>query len=133
MRVGLDTSVLLRLLVGEPQLQADAAWQAILEVQSGGGEAVVSDLVVSEAYFALQHHYDVPKHEALMKLRSLFARGDLVSSGCAAQVLSTPGLATGKPGFMDRMIHADYARSADRMLTFERAARKLPHAQVLKG
>ena len=52
MRLGLDTSVVLRLLVGEPQPLAERAWQVIVETRAARGEIVVSDLVVSEAYFA---------------------------------------------------------------------------------
>ena len=133
MRVGLDTSVILRLLTGEPAAQARSAWQAIVETQSAGGKAVVSDMVVSEAYFALQHHYAVPKGEALAQLRALFVSGDLVAAGCAAAVLATPGLAGAKPGFVDRMIHAEYVRDFDRMLTFEKAARKLPRTRLLQA
>lgn len=133
MRVGLDTSVLLRLLIGEPQLQAQAAWQAVAEIRAQGGEAVVSDLVVSETYFALQHHYGVPKREALRQLKAPFESGDLVPAGCAARVLATPRLATAKPGFVDRMIHAGYVSNLDQMLSFEKAARRLLRTRVLEG
>jgi predicted nucleic-acid-binding protein len=130
-KVGLDTSVVLRLLVGEPANQAERAWRAVVEVRSGGGEVFVSDLVASEAYFALHHHYAVPKGEALRQLRALFASGELVSEGVAPEVLATPKLASAKPGFVDRMIHAGYLRSLDQTLTFERAAGKLARARVL--
>jgi predicted nucleic-acid-binding protein len=132
-KVGLDTSVVLRLLVGEPPDQAQRAWQAVVEVRSAGGEAVVSDLVASEAYFALHHHYAVPKGEALRQLRALFASGDLVSEGVAPKVLAIPQLASAKPGFVDRMIHEGYLRSLDQTLTFERAAGKLTRARVLSS
>ncbi len=132
-RVGLDTSVVLRLLVGEPAPLARAAWHAVAETRGAGGEAVVSDLVVSETYFALQHHYKVPKEEALTQLRALFESGDLSSVGCAAQILTTPRLAATKPGFVDRMIHAGYVRKCDQMLTCETAARKLSRTRVLRG
>jgi predicted nucleic-acid-binding protein len=132
-RVGLDTSVVLRLLIGEPQLQARAAWQAVVEIRAEAGEAVVSDLVVSETYFALQHHYGVPKREALRQLKALFESGDLVAAGCAAQVLATPGLAAAKPGFVDRMIHAGYVGNLDQMLSFEKAARRLVRTRVPRG
>jgi len=133
MTIGLDTSVVLRLLVGEPASQAERAWQSILDARAAGDRVVVSDLVVSETYFALQHHYGVPKQLALQHLQALLDSGDISASGCAAGVLKTPGLATAKPGFVDRMIHADYLRDAGRVLTFEKAAGKLPRARVLKA
>ena len=131
MRVGLDTSVVLRLLTDSPEGQAQMAWQAIVEVHEGGWQAAVSDMVISEAYFALQHHYGVPKDEALAQLRKMLESGYVASTGCAAQVLSVPGLATANPGFVDRMIHAAYLSIVDQMLSFERAARKLPRTRVL--
>jgi predicted nucleic-acid-binding protein len=134
MKVGLDTSMVLRLLIGEPERQAERAWQSIVEARSAGDEAVVSDLVVSETYFALQHHYAVPKAEALGQLNALFDSGDISSAGCAAKVLKTPNLAAAKPGFVDRMIHGGYVvQEVDRILTFEKAAGKLPRTRVLPG
>lgn len=75
MRMGLDTSVMLRLLLGEPADQAARAVALLDELSRGGHQAVVSDLVVAEAYFALQHHYGVSKRNALLGLRRLFADG----------------------------------------------------------
>ncbi|MGH7900075.1 MAG: hypothetical protein ACREQQ_19125 [Candidatus Binatia bacterium] len=125
--------MVLRLLVGEPKPQAERAWQSVAETRSTGGEVLVSDLVVSEAYFALQYHYRVPKREALRQLGALFESGDVVSVGCAAAVLATPGIAATKPGFVDRMIHEGYSRELDVMLAFERAARKLGRTRVLRA
>lgn len=134
MKVGLDTSVLLRLLIGEPKRQAELAWRSIVEARSAADQAVVSDLVVSETYFALQHHYGVPKAKALAHLHALFDSAEVLPIGCAADVLKDPGLAGAKPGFVDRMIHGEYiSGEVDRVLTFERAAGKLPRARVLKG
>lgn len=132
MKFGLDTSVVLRLLIGEPRRQAERAWRALVEARSAGNKLVVSDLVVSEVYFALQHHYRVPKAEALEQLHVLFESGDVSAVGCASEVLETPRLANAKPGFVDRLIHGGYvAASISRVLTFERAAGKLAHTDVL--
>jgi predicted nucleic-acid-binding protein len=133
MRVGLDTSVIVRLLTGDPEPQANAAWHTIAELRSDGDEATVSDLVVSEAYFALHYHYRVPKEEALSALRDLLTSGHVTAMGSAARVLALPGLATANPGFVDRLIHASYLETADQMLTFEKAARKLGKTRVLVG
>jgi predicted nucleic acid-binding protein len=47
-RVGLDTSVLLRLLLGLPADQATTALTFVKEARLAGERIVVSDLVVSE-------------------------------------------------------------------------------------
>ncbi len=131
MKAGLDTSVVLRLLLGQPTNQAARAVGFLDKLSREGHRAVVSDLVVAEAYFALQHHYDVSKHDALMGLRRLFADGEIKPLGAVAEVLALEGLASAKPGFVDRLIHEAYASTADAMVSFEKAAGKLKSVRVL--
>ena len=57
---GLDTSVVVRLLVGVPESQALAAKDFLDACQLAGTRACVSDMVVAEAYHALIYHYEVP-------------------------------------------------------------------------
>jgi len=56
-----------------------------------------------------------------------------VTAGSAHAVLATPNLAVAEPGLVDRLIHAEYIRVADEMLTFERSAARLPGALVLRA
>jgi predicted nucleic-acid-binding protein len=130
-KAGLDTSVLLRLLLGQPADQAARAVAFSDELSRGGHHAVVSDLVVAEAYFALQHHYGVSKQDARMGLRRLFADGEIQPLGAAAEVLAVDGLTSAKPGFVEGLIHGAYAGAADKMATFETAASKLRSVRVL--
>jgi len=130
-RAGLDTSVVLRLLLGQPADQAARAVSFLDALSRGGHHAVVSDLVVAEAYFALQHHYAVSKQDALTGLRRLFADGEIKPLGAVAGVLAADGLASAKPGFVDRLIHGAYANAADEMVTFEKAAGKQKSVRVL--
>jgi predicted nucleic-acid-binding protein len=131
MKTGLDTTVVLRLLLGQPVDQAARAVALLDELSGRGHQAVVSDLVVSETYFALQHRYGVSKRDALRGLSRLFASGEILPLGAAAEVLAADGLASAKPGFVDRLIHGGYAASAAGMATFEKAAGKLEGARVL--
>lgn len=132
MKIGLDTSVILRLLTGEPQAQAQTALQWVMTAKAGQIRLVISDLVAGEVYFALQHHFHVSKAEALHHLSRLLSSGEIEAEGGAAKILATPGLATAKPGFVDRLIHEHYLRNrADGMVTFEKASRTLPDVEVL--
>ncbi|MEO6245081.1 MAG: PIN domain-containing protein [Opitutaceae bacterium] len=131
MTCGLDTSVVLRLLVGQPADQARRATEFLDELARRGDQPGVSDLVVAEAYFALQYHYAVPKKEALAALRRMFAEGEVIALGAAAEVLETPALATAKPGFIDRLIQAGYSAAGGTMATFEQASGKLAAVRVL--
>jgi predicted nucleic-acid-binding protein len=130
---GLDTSVVLRLLTGEPKKQAQRALTEVQELIRRGAALLVSDLVVAEVYFALQHHYGMPKAEALTLLAHFLGERRIKSIGAAATVLAVPHLATAKPGFVDRLIHAEYRRSAHEMLSFEKAAGRLSGVRVLTG
>jgi len=132
MKMGLDSSVVLRLLTGEPSAQAQAALRWVMNAKARGIHLVISDLVASEVYFALQHHFNVSKAEALRHISMLLTSGDIETNGVGTGVLATPGLATAKPGFVDRLIHEQYLRDrAVGMATFERAVRTLSHVELL--
>jgi predicted nucleic acid-binding protein len=66
MTLALDTSVVIRLLIGEPAGKALAAQQAI--ESKPRGSVAVSDLVIGESYVALRHHYEVPHRKAIAAL-----------------------------------------------------------------
>ena len=61
MAIGLDTTVVLRLLIGEPRSQTEVARGRIERALIVGEKVVVTDLVVAEAFHALRHHYSVPE------------------------------------------------------------------------
>jgi predicted nucleic acid-binding protein len=132
--IGLDTSVLLRLLVGSPPDQAKAALRFVKESLAAGARVLVSDLVVAEAYFALHAHYEVPKAEAVSALLEVLQSG-LVEPADGAGVLAVLTVASrsaAKPGFVDRLIHDQYRGASATMATFERAASRLPATTVLR-
>lgn len=129
--IGLDTSVVVRLLVGEPADLANRAQAFLDEVAAEGEEVCVSDMVVAEAYFALQYHYAVPKSEALKALKAMFDSGDVRSAGAASEVLRTRNLSSANPGFIDRLIHQEYHLDGARMATFEKKSRRLIGTHII--
>ena len=132
MSIGLDTSVIVHLLVGEPKQQALAAHRFLDEMKTAGqGPVLVSELVISEAFFALRHHYAVPAAAALQALKALSNDERIRATPAALRVLATPNLATAKPGFLDRLIHGHYLESGVGMATFDKAAGRLPDTRVL--
>ena len=74
MKVGLSTTVVLRLLVGQPADQAQRAVAFLDELSRRGDQPVVGDLVVAEVYLALQYHHGVSKKDALAEERSWLSR-----------------------------------------------------------
>jgi predicted nucleic acid-binding protein len=127
--IGLDTSIVLRLLVGEPQAQSRAAYELLCAADS---PAAISDLVVSESYFALRHHYVVPHRKAVAALLALLGDARVLATGIAAEVLREMA-DEGPPGLMDRLIHADYEHRGASMHTFDRQAARLTNVTLLSA
>ena len=134
MTVGLDTSVAVRLLVGEPVEQAEAA-RRLLDASGGGATnpAAVSDLVAGETYFALRHHYRVPHGRAVAAIRALLTDARVGPTGVALEVLDALSDEETAPGLMDRLIHGDYRRQGFELLTFDRDAAKLEGARLIQA
>ncbi len=127
--VGLDTSVVLRLLTGEPKSQASAALELVQTTHDQGMDVCVSDLVVTEVLFALQHHYDVPLTEAVETLAGFLRSPMITPIGHALSILEE--YAGGKPGIMDRMIRMDYLDHAHQILTFDRSFARQPQVRLV--
>ena len=132
MKWGLDTSVIVRLLTGDPPDQFEAAHKALTSLRAKGEIPMVDDRTVTEAYFALWYHYRIPKAEVLAALRRFLESGDVVGTGVAAEILKTENLAAAKPGFVDRVIHAACQERNSTLITFEKASAKLPGVRVLR-
>lgn len=126
--VGLDTSVVVRLLSGLPQKQSLAAKERLERALDEGDLVLVTDLAVAEAYHALHHHYGVPKPEA----RGILLR--FVTSGVVApdpRSSLTALSETGGAGMVDRLIHARHRALGGITLTFERQQSRLEGAERL--
>lgn len=132
-RAALDTSVIMRLLTGQPPDLARAARSYMAEIEQAGAKVFVSNLVVMEAYFACQHHYGMPKADVLSGLHTLLSMPTFVVHPLLPGLLSMPAIARSKPGFLDRLIHAEAATVRLPLLTFEKAAARLPGTRVLKS
>lgn len=122
MAIGLDTSVVVRLLVGLPEAQAMAARRRLERAATENERVFVADLVVAEAYFALQHHYRVPKGQARTLLNRFLNAGVVQLDPAGA----LPALAiSGGAGLVDRLIHARYTSLGAVTVTFERQQGRL--------
>ena len=127
----LDTvPVVVRLLVGVPDDQAQRAKERLEQALAAGHTLVVTDLAIDESYHALHHHYGMPKPQA----RALLER--FVASGIVRldPQSSLPALAhaTGA-GLVDRLIHARHRALAAITLTFDRRHAQLEGAERLEA
>lgn len=130
MAIGLDTSVVLRLLVGVPEAQARVAQRRLEHAIEQGEAVIVCDLVIAEAYYALQFHYDVPKAAARRMLMRFVRSGvATVEPRNAGEVLAQ----TSGAGLVDRLIHARHRALGAVTLTFERKLGALEGAVRLRS
>jgi len=122
--------VVVRLLVGLPEAQAAAARRRLERAVERGERVVVSDLVLAETYHALQHHYDVPKSEAVLILHRFATSGTVGvdPTEAVAALEPRPGA-----GFVDRLIHARYQSLEVATTTFERKQGALEGAIRLRA
>lgn len=129
-RFGIDTSVLVRLLTGEPAEQFELCVSRLRTlIEDDGAEVFASNQVIGEAYVAVQHHYRVSKADARAGLRDVLGSG-LVSplNGRAViEVLETANT----PGLFDRLIAEEYSRAGVDVLTLDRRMASLSGVQQL--
>ncbi len=128
MSEALDTSVVLRLLTGEPAVQAEVARRYL---QDAASPVFVDAVVVGESYFALRHHYHVPHHVAIDALLAVVTSDRIAALPEVCDAL-TAAQEQQKPGVMDRLILA-VARASDRILvTFDRELARLEGSRELR-
>jgi predicted nucleic acid-binding protein len=129
--VGLDTSVVLRLLIGEPRSQMEIARRRIERALLAGERVVITDLVVAEVFHALRHHYGVPEAAALGQLREFLGSGVVVLD--PAEAAGALGSGTkGQAGVVDRLIVARHRFLGATTATFDRRQALLEGGVLLR-
>lgn len=126
---GIDTSILVRLLTGDPEEGFNSAVRALTSLIENGAEVFASNQVIGEAYIALQHHYGVSKADARLALATVLTSG-LVAPQNGAGVLTAIQSTTGC-GLLDRLIANEYHRAEMVTLTLDRKMAALPDVRRL--
>lgn len=128
-RYGIDTSILVRLLTGDPEEGFSSAVRALTALIEDGAEIFASNQVIGEAYIALQHHYGVSKAAARLALATVLTSGlvaPLNGAGAISAIQTTTGC-----GLLDRLIADDYRRAELVTLTLDRKMAALPDVRRL--
>ena len=128
---GLDTSVVVRIISGLPEGAAEKVGERIAAEIADGDDFTVSALVLSEACFALQHHYAFTKEEALQSLLAFSRTDGIRIAESIRAILESPNLARAKPGFVDRMIVGEYATVGSDTYSCEKSFRRLDGVVVI--
>ncbi len=126
---GLDTSVLLRLLTGEPESSCAKATRRLLAERRRESTVIATDIAIAEAYFALKHHYGAAPDVIRKRLFVMLTSG-LVEPEAGSAVLDVlRDEQGGSAGFVDRLIHARYRKAGATTLTMDKAQSKLEGAE----
>ena len=129
-RFGIDTLVLVRLAVGEPERDFQRCLEALRAlVEDEGREIFASNQVIGEAYVAIQHHYRVSDDDARNALIDVLTSG-LVAPLNGQAVIQALQTREG-PGLFDRLIADDYSRAGLETLTLDRRMGNLPNVRNL--
>lgn len=131
MTYGLDTSVVVRLLVSEPPALAAKAKDFVEAALDEGHLFYISALAISETYFVLQHHYGKTKESAISSIQAIQEMPGFSFSPEAKAALNTPEAWKASPGFVDRMIAAEYAAKGFVTVSCEKDFRKLDFTEVI--
>ena len=126
---GIDTSVLVRLVTGQPPDTYSYCVERLSALVAGGMEIYASNQVIGEAFIAIQHHYGVSSEDARAELRNVLRSG-LVAALNGPMVLEILGT-RGGPGLFDRLIANDYSRAGLETLTLDRSMASMPGSRLL--
>ncbi len=131
-RYGIDTSILVRLTTGEPAPDFEETAAALTRmVETEHAALFASNMVIGEAYMAVQHHYGVGKTDAKAGLRSVLTSGLVAPVGGDAVL---EALATNRGcGLLDRLIALQYSGDGLGTLTLDRKMAGLPDVTRLAG
>jgi len=128
---GIDTSVLVRLLIGEPAGAAAKAKERLLSAHRLRQAVVASDLVISEAYYALKYHYECDPSEVRKSLQSMLTSGLIQPEPGSAVLTVLQAKAGGKAGFIDRLIQARYESDGLTTLSLDKAQGRLGRVEYI--
>ena len=129
-RLGIDTSVLVRLTTGEPEQDFQRCVDELRAlVEDSGNEIFASNQVIGEAYVTMQHHYGVSSADARAALVDVLTSGLVAPLNGHSVILALQS--EGGPGLFDRLIADDYSRAGLETLTLDRRMASLPMVRRL--
>ena len=128
-RLGIDTSVLVRLVTGDPSDTYEHCVQELTKLVEQGDEVFASNQVIGEAYIAIQHHYGIGKDTVRDGLANALRSG-LVSPLNGRAIIDLLE-SSGGAGVIDRLITDDYRHRDLPVLTLDQRMASLKGARGL--
>ena len=130
--IGIDTNVLLRLLLDDDPPQVRRARQVASGAEAAGQPLFVNDVVLTETVWTLGSRYDATKTELIDTLRSLLDNARLAFESRSVLSKAVTGFESSSADFADCLIVAkNAAAGCEHTATFDRALRSFEHAKIL--
>ena len=130
LRYGIDTSILVRLVTGEPEQMYLYCLDKLTSLIDGYDfKFVASNQVIGETYVTVQHHYGMTRASAKSALLAVFEMG-LVTPLHGEEIISMLQ-ESDSPGLFDRLIASDYEHNDLEVYTLDRRMSSLVNARRL--
>lgn len=132
--IGIDTNVLLRLLVRDHDAQARAAERFITTHCTSEDPGYVSRVVIVEIVWALKVIYDYGRSQIAAAIRGLLDVSELEIESADEVHAAVADFETSAAGFADCLLaRTNAAAGCEHTVTLDRKAAKLVGFQLLKG
>jgi predicted nucleic-acid-binding protein len=132
--IGIDTNVLLRLLVRDVDAQVKAAERFVATHCSSKEPGYVSRVVVIEIVWALRGFYGYDRSQIAASIRALLNISELEVESAEEIHRAIADFETTSAGFVDCLLaRTNYAAGCEHTVTFDRKAAKLEGFKLLSG
>jgi len=129
---GLDTNVLVRFLVADDPVQAEAARDFILQEANRGSPCFINLVVLCESIWVLERAYGFSREQIGMVLSNLLISRDFQIQNDEEVREALAIYRAGATGFADVLIgRLNRSSGCDITITFDRKAARLPDFRLL--
>jgi len=130
--IGVDTNVIVRLLVAEDEKQADAASRYLKQHSSSDDPALLSDIVLVECAWVLEDVYEYSRSQIGDAIDGLLATAQLRAADASVVGTALQRFRSSSADFADCLLGVNNADSGcEYTATFDRKASKLPEFRLL--
>lgn len=132
--IGIDTNVLLRLLVRDHEAQLRAAERFVALHCSADNPGYISQIALIEAAWSLKGFYGYDRAQIAAAMRGLLNVSELEVESAEDVHAALKDYESSGAGFADcLMARLNVASGCERTVTFDRKAAKLPGFELLKS
>ena len=130
--IGVDTNVIVRLLVADDEKQADAASRYLKAHCSSDDPALLSDIVLVECAWVLEDVYEYSRAQIGEAIDGLLGTAQLRTPDASAAGLALQRFRSSSADFADCLIGVNNVGTGwEYTATFDRKASKLPEFQLI--